>query len=447
MTHRRFGLGRLAAYAFAAVAIAATPSCNSEVFDVEDPQAFGNADLDNVKILKNVADGAEGLLHQAFDDVVVVNSLLSDQIESMSTWIDWEDISEGRVRADWPTGGSFSGPMDQLLRARFAAQDAAVRIQRVLGADAAKSPLMSQVQWVEGMSDLLIGMSFCEGPLQPSSARAPDTEFYKQAVTKLTTALTTAQSQNDATWINVIRASRARANLLAGNFDAALADAQAVTSATFSKVAVYNQGSGAQQSTTGHQFHQNRNRSGGLRRMYFARAHVVDTRTAAQGGNGETYLRDWFDATKDDKRMALTRFPGQLGVNNRFDYYGITKYNDYGADQVLISKRELNLIEAEVYYRKNDFANVAAKLNIDRVANGLPAIPTPANAADALNAVLNERFAVLFVEGQRANDLYRFGLVRSVLGAGRATKLPMSRTEIVNNSSMKEGEGRCPAIS
>lgn len=440
---KRFRRGRLAAYALAAVTAV---GCNAGIFDVENPQAFGNADLDDPKILKNVADGAEGLLHQGFDNYVVMTELLGDAIESTSTWVDWEDISEGRLRADWPSAGSFSDPENQILRARFAAQDAAARIERVLGAAANSSALLTQVKWVDGFSDLLVGSGYCEGPLVASGPRAPDVEFYKQALTKLTTALALATAQNDANWTNTIRASRARANLLAGNYDAALADAQAVP-VGFLKQAVYAEGSGAQQSWTGNQLNQNRNRSGGLRRMYFARVHVVDTRAQAAGGTGEAYLRDWFDNTTDDKRMAVTRFAGQLGVNNRFDYYGITKYSDRAANQTLISKREMNLIEAEVYYRTGDYATEAAKLNIDRVANGLAPIPAPTSAAAALNALANERFAVLFVEGQRMNDLYRFNMVTQVLGAGRATKLPLSYTEIVNNASMKIGEGKCPSIS
>ena len=50
----------------------------SGMFDVEDPQAFGDADLNNPVIIKNVADGAEGSLHQAYDDFVQVASLLGD---------------------------------------------------------------------------------------------------------------------------------------------------------------------------------------------------------------------------------------------------------------------------------------------------------------------------------------------------------------------------------
>ena len=143
----------------------------SGLLDVEDPQAFGDSDLNDPVIIKNVADGAEGSLQQAYDDFVVMTSLLGDEVESTSTWIDWEDISEGRLRADWATAGTFSGFENALLQARFAAQSAATRIEGVLGADATTSPLLTQVKWVDGVADLLFGMSVCEGPLEAGAPR------------------------------------------------------------------------------------------------------------------------------------------------------------------------------------------------------------------------------------------------------------------------------------
>jgi len=244
-------------------------------------------------------------------------------------------------------------------------------------------------------------------------------------------------------WTNVAYAGRARANLMAGNDAAAKADAQAVA-ANFRYDAIYSEGAATTQSTTGQQFHQNRNRSGGLRRLYHTRVHVIDSLTT-----GEAYLRDWFDPTKDDKRMAVTRKAAQLGVNNRFAYFGITKYADRAAPIRMLSKIESTLIEAEVAYRANDFVTEANLLNSLRTRGGvgLPPISTPANATAARDALLNERFAELFVEGSRENDLARFNLVGQILGPARATKLPLSQTEILNNSAMKVGEGSCPSIS
>jgi hypothetical protein len=145
--------------------------------------------------------------------------------------------------------------------------------------------------------------------------------------------------------------------------------------------------------------------------------------------------------------MAVTRVAGQLGVNNRFAYYGITKYADRGADQPMLTSKEMNLIAAEVYMRRGDFTNMAAKLNVERTAFGLTPIPAPTSAATAQEALLNERLASLFVEGHRAYDLHRFNLVGPVLGTGRNTMLPLSRNEILSNPSMKEGEATCPKIS
>lgn len=434
----------MALHATAGLTFLTAMAC-SGALDVPNPQAFGDDALNNAIILKTVADGAEGSLHQAYDDFITVAELSSDDMESTSTWIDWEDISEGRLRHDWPTAGSFSGPQDQLLRARFAAQSAAERVQKVLGTAAATSPLRAQVLLMDALADLLIGMGFCEGPLTANSARAPDTEFFKQAITKFTAGLSAAQAiSGDAAaknkWTDVAYAGRARANLLAGNFAAAKTDAQTV-SANFVYNAIYQE---LAQSTPGNQFHQNRNRSGGLRRMYHGRVHEIDP-----AGTGEAYLRDWFDNTKDDKRMAVTRRTGQLGVNNRFAYYGITKYNDRNAPIRLLSKIEMTLIEAEAAYRVNDYATMTTLLNSlrTRAAVGLPAIPVPTSATAARDALLNERQAELWIEGHRMQDLYRFNVVSQYLGTGKATKLPLSRNEILNNTSMTDGGGACPSIS
>ncbi|MGQ0765466.1 MAG: RagB/SusD family nutrient uptake outer membrane protein [Gemmatimonadota bacterium] len=442
-SYRSRKLRRAVRYGAAAL-MATTVACDG-ILDVEDPQAFGDDDLNTPAILKSVADGAEGLLHQAFDDFIVVTELLGDVIESTSTWIDWEDISEGRVRGNWPSAGSFSGPQNQLLQSRFAAENAEARVARVLEGAATTSPLTAQTQWIQGMADLLIGMGWCEGPLENGGLREPNTKFFTQAVAKLTRTLTTAEGLSGAdrtAWVNATRAARARANLLAGNFDAALADAQAV-GAGFVKLAVYNEGSGVQQSTTGNQFHQNRNRSGGLRRRW----HSMVLGTSNTATFTTNHLPDWFDTARPDPRMAVNRKAGELGVNNRFAYYGITKYSDRGGDVPMLTKREMNLIEAEVYFRRGDYTTMTARLNIDRSAVGLAPMTVPTSAAAAQTALLNERLAVLFVEGQRMYDLHRFNLVTSTLGAGRARMLPLSTTEYLNNARIFNTPAGCPVIS
>lgn len=417
-------------------------SCR-DALKVEDPQTFSDADLNDPAILTAVANGVEGAFQQVFDDVLVYTELMSDEIEDTSTWLAWADMSAGRVRGDWPTAGDFSGAQNGLLRARYAAQNAADRFTKVLGAEASKSKIMAQVKTVEAWSDLINGMAFCESPLVAAGPRAPDTELYKQAVKKFTDALAIATAAGESDWINFARAGRARANLLAGNFDAALADAQAVSSG-FLKQALYSTTS--QTSFPGNQFHQNRNRSGGLRRTFWS---MVDTSNNNASPTPTQYVKDpWTQLP--DPRMAVVHPRGRLGVNNSTIHFSIEKYKDYTSPITITSKREMNLIEAEVYWQQKDFTNAIAALNRNRTTApaNLPAFSAVGlTSQDVFDRLLSERMAELFVEGHRMTDLDRFNLVTQRLGPGRATKLPMSRDEILNNPSMRIGEAKCPRVS
>jgi hypothetical protein len=427
-----------------AIGLATAMIACKDVLKVSDPQRFTNESLDNPTILAAVANGVEGQFQQDYDDIVVFTGLLSDELINSSTWIDWADISTGRIRGDWPTAVTFATAQDEMLRARFTSQNAATRIVRVLGdADAAKSPLMAQVKVYDAWADLVLGMAYCEAILVPGGPRAPDLELYKQAVTKFTAALTVATAAGSADWANFARAGRARANLLAGNFDAALADAQGVP-AGFIKQAVYSENSAV--TWTGQQLHYNRNRSGGLHPSLWSR---VDTTNSATQASPIQYVKDSWSGL-NDARMVVSHPKGALGVDNATRHYGIQKYSDRTAPITLTSKREMNLIEAEVQWRKGNLTAAIDALNSNRTTAPatLPAfVAAGLTAADVFDRLLSERFAELFVEGHRMTDLDRFNLVTAKLGAGRARKLPLSRTEILNNANLKEGQATCPAIS
>jgi hypothetical protein len=435
---------RLAAACLAGALLLAVPAACNDVLEVADPQTFSNEDLNAPQILKAVADGVEGQFQQVYDDAIVFAGLLSDEILDTSTWIDWADVSTGRVRGDWPSVPGFATTQNDLLRARYAAINAQERFKDVLGADANKSPLMAQVRTTEAWTDLILGMDYCESPLVSNGPRAADTELFKQAITKFTDAISLAQASNATDYLNWATAGRARANLFAGNYAAALTDAQAVP-ANYLKQALYSTSS--QTSFTGGQLHINRNRSGGLHRMWWSQ---VDTTPALGTGNARTtlYVKDPWSG-QPDRRMAVLHAPGQLGVNNSTPHYSIDKYSDYAAPITITSKREMNLIAAEVYWRQGDLARAIDLLNQNRTRTGvaLPAFPTTLSANEVRDRILSERFAELFVEGHRLEDLNRFGMLAQRLGPGRASKLPLSRTEILNNPTMKEGEAKCPNVT
>jgi hypothetical protein len=89
-------------------------------------------------------------------------------------------------------------------------------------------------------------------------------------------------------------------------------------------------------------------------------------------------------------------------------------------------------------------------MNINREEVGLPDLTVPTSGdvpTQVRDMILQERFAVMFAEGSRLQDLYRFGLINARLGPGRATKLPLSRSEQLTNTHIGAGKETCPAVS
>jgi hypothetical protein len=431
---------------WALVVTFAIPTACKDLLKIEDPQTFGNKDLDDPAILAAVADGVEGIFQQSFDDALVYAGLMSDELEDTSTWVAWADMSAGIFTPNYAGGtADFAGPQNELLRARYAATDATARFERVMGKDAAsKAKITAQVKATEAWSDLINSMDYCEAPVVAGGPRQPDSEVLKAALPKFTDAIAvaTAAGTGAVDYLNWARAGRARTNLFLGNFDAALADAQAVPAA-YRKQALYAEGVSTH--FPGNQLHTNRNRSGSLRSVWWA---LVDTSNNAVATNVQFVKDPW--TLQNDNRMQVLHPRGRLGVNNKTRHYSIQKYADRAGPITVTSKREMNLIEAEAYWRKGQLPQAIEALNRNRTTApaNLPAFDAAGLTADAVfQRILSERFAELFVEGHRLNDLARFNLVKERLGAGRSLKFPLSRTEILNNSSMKEGEATCPKIS
>ena len=72
---------------------------------------------------------------------------------------------------------------------------------------------------------------------------------------------------------------------------------------------------------------------------------------------------------------------------------------------------------AEAKAHAGDYGGATAILNELRTSVGLPVHEVPSSDATMAELVLWERFAELFMEGQRLVDLHRFGLMRNLFEA------------------------------
>ena len=406
-------------------------SCDG-LFDVQDPQRYTDEDLNTEQALQAVSDGVLGDLYAVVDDFIEVTALLSDEYVHTGTWNAWDQISKGEIRAGIPNG-SGNGPFNQFAQVRWSAQDAAARIEGVLGEEASDFEGFAQVKVTEAFSNLYLAMGYCEAPAEPGGTAVSDQDLLQQANTLFSEALQIAESAGFEEWTTLARAGRARARLLAGDFDGALADAQTIPDG-FAHYAVMSVNSDRQNNDIVQITNKDFNKAAGLHPNWW---DMVD----AEAG----FLVDPWTGELDE-RVPIFYEDGALGVDGNTPHYSEMKYTSLDDDIPLIRWQEMRLIEAEVYMRQDEPGQAMSKINDVREAAGLSALPTPSDNATIEDYLIHERFAQLFLEGHRLQDLNRFGRIADELGSGRATKLPISTDEVNANSNISYPRS-CPSRS
>jgi SusD family len=405
----------------------------NSVLQVSDPSRYTDEGLDQPNALPAVANGVEGQMQFVMANIVIHTGLLSDELMHTGTWSGYEDSDQGRHR---PPPGPGTCIACGLLGTRTSAQKAAERFERVKannsGVEIGK--FMSQVTSAEGWANLLMAQVECEGVATPGGPAVPDTDMYAAAITALTNAITVAQAAGQTDYVNFARAGRARAYLMTGKYDEALADAQQIPKG-FEYDAKFSESSTSNSLVTLN--HYTENKAAGLDARRWSQ---VDTTGATDD------FIDPYSGMADPRVQIVHRVGNRLGVDGKTKFYSQNKYFERGADIPMTHWREMRLIEAEVYWKKGDFATAVAKMNEVRADVGLPDLTNPGTSQGVLDMILDERFATLFLEGQRANDLYRFNLFPSVIGTGYNTKFPMSGSEVINNPLIAQPRS-CPVLS
>ena len=414
-------------WATALVAVLALGACES-LLTVQDPQRYTAEDLDTA--LPAVANGVEGAVHTVMDNFVVYQALLADVYQHTGTWGGYDEVDHGRFQYGT---SPMDGTHNAWLRANWFAMDAEERFKNVLGeSEAASSPMTAQVRLGGAFADLYMGLSFCESVGQPSGPAITDMDALRQAVQEFTNAMQTAQSAGRSDYAMAAQAGRAQANLLLGDLTAAAADASAVGDG-FSYEAVFNQtvNNWVVLVTT-----KNFNEAAGLLHKWWDQIDISDD---------PGFMRDpWTD--EYDMRIPVY-FDGEVATDNETPHYSQWKYSGLTDNIPMVHSDLMRLIEAEAAMSAGDYAGATAILNNLRDAVGLAPFETPTDQGMMMDYLLSERFAELFMEGQRAADLYRFGLTRQIFdaldddereGSDRPTKFTMTDTEPLYNDNIDD---------
>ena len=428
--------GKVLSAALLAVALGAC-----DILTVNDPGRFTGPDLDGA--LQAVADGVEGRSHGYAATFATWLALLGDEYQHTGTWGGYDNMDHGNIEFGWY--GYLSGTM---TNRRVFAQQSMERFKRVLGeAEAASSSVMAQVALSEGSYTLLSVQANCEAVLRPArtgdegepSPMYREPEVRMHAAGQFDNAINVAQAAGTPQYGNAARAGKAIALYLAGDYAGAVAEASQVPDG-YSYDAIFNQtfwNSVVTLTTKGN------NEAAGL--MYWLWPRIDKTEDA------HSYIRDW--ATNEhDMRMPVW-FDGEIATDNETPHYSQYKYNSRQSPIPMYHADHMRLIEAEAMMMSGDYAGATAVLNGLRAAVGLAPLDVPDNEDAMMDALLNERFAELFMEGWRNEDLYRFNLTRERFesfndpdrpGIGRPMKFSGDVTEMQFNPDVEDNESaRC----
>jgi len=368
------------------------------LLDVSDPNNITGDELDGN--LPLVANGVEGAVHDVVDEWVIRQALLADVYQSTGTLegIREIDLAEGDAAVH-----GMAGIANALIRALWFAGDAEARFKRVLGETAAESsPLTAQVRFSAALADLYIGMTFCRWSSAPGSEVVSDAEMLAHAEAGFADAMATARRAGSADYAIAAQAGRAKARILLDDWFAAEGDAAAIPEG-FSYEAGFddtNANSVVEQTSIAY------NKYAGLMYKWWP---------LIERSSGPGFMQDPWSGEPDPRIPVY--FTGEPGEDAGTPYRSQWKYSNLDDDIPILHSDLMQLIVAESRARAGDHEAAMTVVNRLRLAVDLTELDTPADS-DMMEAILlQERFAELFMEGQRLVDLHRKGLMREVVDA------------------------------
>lgn len=376
----------------AMAAVLSLVACDG-LLEVSDPNRLNSEDVD--KDLAALANGIEGAVYERVDEWVVFQALLADVYQSTDTAEVTNAIDQGDANAHGAMGAVGNG----WLRAKGAGRNAEERFRRVLGeAEMESSALTAQVRLAVGLVGLYQGMTFCR--MVSNGGWLTDRELLAEAESDLTKAMVVAQLAGRPDYAMVAQAGRAQARALQLEWAGAASDAAAIPEG-FSHDAVF-----PSTHTNAVFDHTTVRRSVGIMYPWWPTIEV---------DAGPGFMTDPSSGLPDPRIPVY--FDGERGLDMRTPHYGQRKYTGARDGIPLVHYDLMRLIIAEALLHRQDYSGATAILNELRAAVGLPGHATPQEFSEMNEILLRERFAELFLEGQRLVDLHRKGLMRVLFDA------------------------------
>jgi hypothetical protein len=370
----------------------AAGACN-DILDVHVPGRVQEEALNDPALAPTIVASVIADFECAWNNYVAAAALISDEFIQASGNLNQRNWGSRRIVADDATmaQGTCRAPYGiytTLQTARFQAEDAFVRLEKLTDAQVPNRPVfLATVKAYAAWALLALGEGFCEMAIDGGPLMTPR-EVLELAETRFTEAITLATAANSQDILNMALAGRARVRLDLGNYAGALADARLIPT-TYVK---------------------NATRDESDTRRYNALCEHVVCATNRHATVAPNYRQVTWAGVPDPRIPVTTR--NQLAFDNaQVHYFPTNKHTTRAFPVAITSFKEARLIVAEAAARTNDLGTARQLINAMHTAAGIPAYDPGGTAtqSEVIAQVIEERRREMFAEGgHRLNDHLRF---------------------------------------
>jgi hypothetical protein len=353
---------------------------------VTNPGKLGDADLSVESAMPVILVGIAGEYQVAMNQSTYDMSTLMGEQNGASIFTSKVFYGVGNATVEMQSEVS----LNNIHTALWVAQDGVRRMREVMGTGFATNKMAAEALTWGGFAARLLGDNFCESVIAGGS-KGDRKAYYTLAKTLFTEGIAIAVASAASDVEKAAYGGRASVNLQLLDYTAASADAAKVPT-DFLWEAEFSSNSTRERNKVWNESHNRINSS-------------------------TTYTWFWshYTATSDPRTpwssIVAIPFTATATIHAAQE-----KYPQFGSNIPVSKGSEMRLIEAEGLLKAGDYAGALAKINALRTAAGIP-VATATNATEAFDALLKERAIVMWLEGRRGGDFYRWGLERGLTTA------------------------------
>lgn len=323
--------------------------CGDDFFDVKNPGAILDADLNSVKGVDALVTGMSADFSAGFDGQAFLNARGGDEMSGGGSYYLTGEVRRGLVISE-----DINGFWNDAQRARWVAEGGLERMKKIDNYDFEGNELTARAYLLAGFANRWLAENFCyvvySAPYEGDTGEAlPKSAGFQRAIGHFNDAI----SNGSGDIVTAARGGLAQAYVGLGDWGQATTYAAQVP-IDFVYDAIYSDNSGREENEIFFETHRRSEMS------------VYATYIETLGPDGDPRT-PWTDCSTPGTCQA-----GDAGAGDASNpHLQQEKYPELGSDIPLVKGTEMRLIQAEAALRSGDLPGAMAKINEVRAFHGL----------------------------------------------------------------------------